>query len=302
MPLWAWTRKLEFPQKEDTIETIHRSILDLIKTEKGTFFLPEEQKYLIFRDPNIKISPKSNLQFTDSSRIPLISANRESSWTAFEQYNDHLLLLDGATMSMSYLSQDLKETISMHTLVFDLIKPPRDSRGEAAPFETKELRSKFLKSLHRTKSPKLVGLKRAPKLDTTTKFRFFASTRIQDYPLITIECSKDSPSQCALDRACFVEDMPSIDSNSLSGLAYDPENKFLLLVDINKHRVLVLHFQSCFHTVYIGQITLPEKIKQIIGVALDEEQNLYILSRFIDDYYNASVYRFNKSRWLPEKL
>ncbi len=292
-------KKLSFPAKKDAIETLYVSIMDAQIIGDVTYYLPEGQQYFVSWLKSLTPFDPGK-PFTGMTRVTLPIPNKGYSplWTGMVEHDKKLLMLEGGALSMTFLDEAQAE-LSTHTIVYDLLRPPRDRNGEATAWETKALRKRFTANVTATPEPKFVGLENLPGGENADSFNLLVSTHVEGYPLLTLSCDKNAPSQCLVARACFVEGMPKIKRSSLSGLAYEPEGKYILMADIDAHRLIVFHYQNCFNTYYVGEITLPKQIKELLSVHVDAEQNLWIGTQRMDDYHNASLYRWAKRDWYP---
>lgn len=293
---------LSFPSNEQSIETLEGNITALTLLPKHVMMLVKDRPLLIATAFPRTVSPTARLEarFADSKRLdlPLTAAGLDSvGWSAMSPRDEHLLLLNGSDLSLAYLDIAKKPLlISKHTLIFDLLRPGPDRGGEAPSVEIAGLRTKFRRTLEANPGVKIVGMAAIPAAWQATD-TYVLATRLPGFPLLTMRCDPDNPSQCQLSRACPLRGHAPAPT-AVAGIATHPSKRLILIGDKDQHHVLAYHFQACLEVRHSHTLALPTKVKVLTNLHIDQSENLWLSTEQPDDYYNASVYWWKKDQWL----
>lgn len=292
--------KIQLPDPEPfaQMETPSRGVSNLFITKDTILTVPLEDKgfYESSFDPRQQIREK---RFPPLAQIRQVLAKEKGLsgiWQSVHKEPYGFLMFDGVQLVIA--KADTKGTIiEKHSLAWDFIRPPKDSRGEATDLETSKFRGNFKKNMEaKADQIKFVGLseKSASEKNETV---YFAGTRIKGFPIVEISCLKDEPAKCQTTRGCFVHLDKDFSPEDLTGIAFSKKDKKIFLATKNDHILRVLKYQSCYHVQLEAMIALPKKLKTLSGVFIDEEGHLWVSTFTPDDYANATIFSWDRSIW-----
>jgi hypothetical protein len=296
--LYAKAKELPLPSKGSTMDT-PESLIEGVIPYKNRVYLTLFQRDVFIQVPFNGITDdqkKTFGEFSDSKRWPLAGPLTTGLWQGGDVVGNRIILLDGGQFRLAVFDEESGGHLNTRTVPWDKLRPPRDRGGEATKSEVAELRQRFTAAYKRTALPQMGGLAydRYRWLGKDKTY-FFVASRVKGFPILTLACEHEDNSACYVDRACFAE-TGDIDADSIAGIAV-AENRRLFLLDANRSRIVEFEFSSCFHVSKRMERLLPKRIKQPSDIYIDDDQALWISSQLPDDYYNASVFVWQKAEW-----
>lgn len=297
---------LPAPKESQSLETASRAIGAVSVDAKHIAFLPKEGGFFwilpFVSDQNQEKGDelaKRQARFGkigDQRRGELAAGPAALAWAGAVTMEGRSLFLDGRDLIMIEVGHDSLKEMTRRSIPWDLIRPPRDRSGEPTVKETQALRANFKRRFLATEGQKIVGITRAPaSWYKTAKSAYLLVTRIPDFPLLMLECDKEEPTSCTVARQCYVE--AQLTSENLVGIGALEKPSTLLIGDRKARRLKKFRFDSCYHVTTTGEILLPEKLKTLTNLAVDDEARLWLSTAAPDDYLNASIFFWNKSDW-----
>jgi hypothetical protein len=295
---WSETKLLSIPQRNSSLETIERGIISFSVAKDKIVLFPDKKPFLITH-PYFGIKDTRENSFgkiVDGKRIPLPSGMFDFSSASILSYKDSYLVLEGELIEVSLFSK-VFDLVTKRSVAWNIIKPPMDRNGEATAFEIARMQALFAEKFKQTNGWKYTGLTQAPVSwpAAAGKIRYLIPTRMPKFPLLSMVCDSEDASQCVMERACYARDLNIY--SSLAGIAVSQKRNLVLVGDESTKVISLLRFDSCYSIKKVGEILLPERIKSITDVQVDEEDGLCVSSREPDDYDNASLYRWSAAEW-----
>ena len=289
--------QLPVPAKEQSFETAVQNIFGLHVDDVGLIAIPSFKNFLLMapwsRDrKGVKLPHFGSV--LDMKRATVAGLQKHDRWHGLTRVGSEMLLINGWDMEAFRVAEDLT-LLSRHTIVWDLIRPAADSRGDPTRAEILEFRQSFRKRLRKVDGERFVGL--AHRSTSATWITYLVGTRIKGYPIAQMRCEVNNMSRCQITHGCFTETQKGFHSDSVSGLAFHPATRAVVLADKKNHQVHVFRFASCYHIPYQYSLELPSRIKPVRGVFLDREGKLWVSSSGRDDYANASVFMWKPDQW-----
>jgi hypothetical protein len=285
------SESLPFPAEIQSIETASRSVSGVTLAGDQLIILTSTKDFLI--------------------RLPFTKENRNSAWGSLENQmrikphkeivdfrgahnlETKLLLLDGTKFELHLVDVKRKQHIMSASPSWDLIRPARDSRGEATAPEVSELRRRFATNFPKANSPRFTGLAALPNGWHKTrqgKTQYLLISRIKDFPLTILECDEEEPASCMLTRNCYLEGAAGLKVDARFGIGISVKRRLVVLGDAEANKLWVFKFSSCFHIPKTKTITIPEKIFTMTNLHIDSEDRLWLTTDKPDNYNNSSLY------------
>ena len=292
---------LPFPEVKESLQTLDRG-LDAVTVSGGQIFTFSEGKRYVVVTP-LRKGPASSREerfgkITDSVRKTIYADGKDTPSVRGAMVGGNwLLVMDGALLTLvSIFKEDLQETLR-HTTPLDLIKPSADRGGEPPAFEIRDYRAKFKKTFLKAKHAPFVGLAPMPQKWRNTSNELLVLSNLPDFPLLLLECGKENVAQCFLARGCFSTFGKDFAADKVRGLATYSPKRWILVGDPSAKKIRVLKFSSCYQVKEIGTLHLPEKVKTLTGLWIDEQHNLWLATDEPDWFHNASLYMWGESVW-----
>jgi hypothetical protein len=190
--------------------------------------------------------------------------------------------------------------VSQRNIVLDKLRPPKDSRGEPTKLEVAAYRRQFMSAFghpedHRVRLAGLAPL--PPSWREGEAHQYLLASRLPGFPLMTLQCDEGSLTQCFVARGCFVEGLADMELDSIAGIATSVKRRLILVGDRKKALLHVFRFNSCHHIVHAGDISLPERLKEIANLSIDDADRLWITTMRPDDFQNANVFLWDADAW-----
>ncbi len=185
-------------------------------------------------------------------------------------------------------------------LILDLIKPPRDSKGEATRSELAALRAKFTKELSREMgNPDLIsGVAKIPKSwKDTDGSQYIVWLRGTSSPLLTLKCDKEEFRSCVAQRACFLKRKNTHDYAKITSIAYDEKRDALYLFKAEDSLVLRLKGSSCLSQELETAFRLPKSLSKAQSLFIDNSSRLWIGLKEAEGETSASLFVWNAGDW-----
>lgn len=298
IPCHGFKKNLPFPERNASVETPTRNIHGMVLLGNSIFALPDPPTFLIkmpFRPGEATREARFGA-FHESLHLnwpPELADAKPGALVAYG--DDNLLLFDDQELSITQITT-APGFLVKRALIWDMIRPAADAKGEPTTVEVVKTRAQFKAAFQRSKT-RLTGIAQIPDkwMGLKNEVAFLGSTEIPGFPLVVLTCLKENPTQCTIDRNCFLEGTFSKESR---GIAVLPEQRSIFVGDASTHRILAYKFHSCFNVTANGEMILPAKIKGISNIFVDKDERLWVTSSAPDDYDNASIYMWNKNDWL----
>ncbi len=291
------TGALPATSERDTLEALERRIRGVSAFGEELLLFPEDKDFVIGLAYPGKTGTRESFfgKLTDQERITLDTKTKRM-WVSGYGFDGFLMFFDSLNLEFFFVNRKTKAIVSSNQVPWDLIKPPRDRGGEPTTFEIKEAREKFRKAFRKKPLGGITGLAIKEKRKDGG-LDFFMSSNIPGFPLLELGCRAKNGDfyQCQVERYCFIN--TSFKESYLSGIGYSPKRKVIILADAKKSELIYLKYNSCYSVTLVGRTSLPEKFKKVSGVAVDEEDTLWVSTLEPDDYLNASLFRWESSAW-----
>ena len=284
---------LRLPDKNDSLMLIRENVNSVSWNNQAIVFIPTGHSQIIRRDTE---QPVDDLKpFSHTKKINIDGLNLKSSWLIQAEEKGYLLL-DATLLNIRYYSWQ-NQLISDKSLWYDRILPAADRGGEAPQSEINQFRSRFKKNLRRTEGPKIVGITPMPSSwHKETRNIYFMVSKIPDFLFLLLSCEKNDPGSCSVYRGCFQSGFKGA-GDDVSGIAVDPKSRTLLIGQPIKHQIAFFAFRSCARVQFLRHAGLPGRIKNMSDILVDPKGRLFISTRKKDDYYNASLFRWDEPEW-----
>jgi hypothetical protein len=220
-------------------------------------------------------------------------------WRGMDQTPERQLFFDGKELAWIESDPKTMTEILRRSIPWDMIRPPRDSRGEPTTVETKALRAQLKKVWTQTLGLKVSGIARIPGgwVKSGVKTPYLLASRLKGFSLILMECDPKELSLCQVSRQCYLEGASQLEPASVTGLAVNQKTKMIYIGDSKNHMIHGFKFSSCYHVPRISRIVLPQKIKAINNLFIDDDERLWVTTSSPDDYLNASIYFWPPGFW-----
>jgi len=286
---------LPVPDKPYSRELLVSGVKSIAFSDTSEVIYPSHRNFIVSQD--ISKIPPLDKPFTYTKKIVSDYLGSNRLWLIWKIQKGYLLL-DGEGLGVHFFSKDFQH-VSFFTIWYDKILPPRDRGGEAPEFEIRDFRARFLKKFNKAGKNKLTGLVKGPSdWKGLEDGDYFLASTVEDFPLLLLRCLKENPGQCFIKRGCFTEGVRTNPKN-ITGLAVDGKSRLMLLADSEHNRIEVLKFFSCSHVVSRALLHLPARLKKVAAITISPDRSLFVATRFRDDYYNASLFQWDKEQWLP---
>ncbi|MBI2601517.1 MAG: hypothetical protein HYW48_00525 [Deltaproteobacteria bacterium] len=290
------SRLIPFPDRANSIETIEQSIRSLMLLDDRLFAFPDRDYFVTV--PVREVGTTREARFGTLVQQKRVPGPLEAYLlgNSFPIPNGHsFLLFDGDAVEMTGVNETF-QLVARRSIVVDLLTPPKD-RGGAAPWtETVQLRKRFLTVFLKSGGLKFGGAARVPETWWKAEgLRVFLAGRWDSFPLFSLLCDKDYPTQCSLEHACFVDGLGS--AGNVRGLAVREDLRLILLGNEVNNVISVVKFNSCFDSMTVGKISLPSQLKKMTDIFVDEKNRLWVSTLQPDDYNNASVFVWDAKDW-----
>lgn len=269
------------------------------------FLLPSRERQLFqtqYLPDDAKFMAGATLDTVESQRFELDKSIPTPAWSGFFPIqNGMTMLLDGSNLAVASFEPSRSWAMVSHrNIVMDLFRPAPDARGEPTHVETSAARKKMATEIRPLRGSKNIisGAAELPSAWTEKKERsFLLLTRMPSFPLVTMRCEVADSTQCQLERSCFVQGLNGKESGVRQGLAISDQRKMLIIGNREKQSLQVYKYQDCFHVAYVRDIELPEELRGLRSIYVDDEDNLWLSTEGPDDYRNASVYMWAAKDW-----
>jgi hypothetical protein len=270
------------------------------RSPNGLVLSPDREGF-VFTSPFNKDASTREAVFgklVESKRMPVGEKSERFDWRAFFPLENRVLGFEGSKIMFMEMDAVNYTEMVRRTVPWDQLKPARDRGGEATVGEIASYRAAFKKAMLALNGTRVTGL--APIPDSWLKnnmTNYLMLTRLKKFPLLLLECSPGTPSQCAVSRGCNLENFSGSDIEKLRGIAISADRKQIFVGDPVQKKLHVLKFDSCYHIAWKGSRALPGKIKTLTNVFIDPDDRLFLTTEDPDDYLNASLFFWNKSQW-----
>lgn len=298
---------LPAPVAMQSLETLERKVVAIGEGASGLIIAPEREHFVITTAFSPGGSTRESVfgKLVENKRV-VVDKTERFDWRGFfplaagneKGEGRRVLAFEGTRLVFFELDAGSLTEIVRRAVPWDHIKPPRDRGGEPTSGETAGFRAAFKKAMRAVKGTKVTGIAQVPEAwIKNNKTNYLLLSRLQKFPLLLAECSKETPSQCMVTRGCSLEGFKGSAIESLAGIGVRSDRREIVLGDPPARRLHILKFDSCYHVAYKESIALPEKIKTLTNISIDRENRLFVTTETPDDYLNASLYFWNKDQW-----
>jgi hypothetical protein len=298
---------LPAPVANQSLETLERRVVAVGASPSGLVIAPERDHFVITTGfaPENRTRESVFGRMVDNKRVFVGDKTERFDWRGFfplpgdsKESGSRVLAFEGSRLAFFELDAGTLTEIVRRSLPWDQIKPPRDRGGEPTTAETAGFRAGFKKAMRSVSGTKVSGIAQLPdgwlKNDKTN---YLLLSRLQNFPLLLVECSKATPSQCMVTRGCSVEGYKGSAISKLAGIGVRPDSREVVLGDPESRQLHVLTFNSCYNVVFRESRALPDRIKTLTNITVDKDGRLFVTTDMPDDYLNASLYYWNKDQW-----
>lgn len=295
-------RMLPFPDEAHSAELLSRSIMALYQGAGKLLAMPEGKGFAVVTsfDPGGTTTEKVFGSLTGMQRLTVVKEDLPSpNWRGIDLLPDRALFFDGAALAWTESDPKSLTEILRRSVPWDTIRPPRDPRGEPTAPETKALQATFKRAWTQALDLKASGIARLPPswVKAGTKRVYAVALRLKGFPLALMECNEAEPSLCQLTRQCYVEGASDLTPGAVTGVAVSHKRKLILIGDQKNHMIHVLRFDSCYHLPRVKRMALPDRLKALNNLFVDEDDRLWVSTAAPDDYNNASAYYWSSAMW-----
>lgn len=295
------------PTADDALATVEFNPTGVVVARESIFFtFPKNALYV--RTPWTFKGRTPAEKFgglLEQKRITIKAPPLGSRWVGGWTIGNQLVWLDGSELNTLAVGTIDEEEKTYRSVPWEgVLRPPRDRGGEAGRPEINAMRAKFKKEFMAAAPVRVSGvtIMARPEEDAEAPaskrgvFSLAVLTRLPSFPIGLLTCQVADPSQCVWERSCFA---PKLGDNpdDLAGIAYDEDDKLLLVGSRTAHSIHVLKFNSCLSISSYGNLALPPKIKNISALAIDATGRLFVATSEADDYLNGSVFTWPSTIW-----
>ena len=294
------SEKLEFDNILHAQIAIETSIRGVYRDGKKLITLPERPGFFIDTTYNFDATDRF-LVFGDgtndtanSKRIYLGESYEKSFLRGLVPIgDDHYLLIDSKNLMAIYFNHKKNVVESAKSIVIDMLKPPKDSRGEPITTEVRANQKKFLKAYKAIEKSedKIVGIIPEP-LASNKGNRYLVATQMAGFPFILMGCDPVYRNKCRFLRNCFVSGMRDIKSDSIVGLTYSKKKNRMYIADQKRNKIVGFWYKSCYRVDRKESFGSAKNLRSIGGLFIDSEESLWVATLGPDNYKDASVYRW----------
>jgi hypothetical protein len=165
---------------------------------------------------------------------------------------------------------------------------------EPTKAEIERMRRRYKEASSKIFGPKFISISELPK-PSAHKRNFLIATRLPEFPILIFSCSEDLPLSCLMERFCYLEGGPKI--QSIAGAAYSAKRNEVLLSDNKAHRIYRYKYQSCLHVSYKSQLDITKYIPEISAFHVDYDDNLWIASHAPALKESATLFYWTSKEW-----
>lgn len=273
--------------EEHSLESMTLDVFSFAVTDKAVFMIAANSNRILEREDKKRIAELHKSKYFKSH----IVKGLEKDDYFINIVDNGLLLVSAQKLNAYYISKDF-EIISSHSIAYDLILPPRDRGGEAPEYEIKHSRREFLKQYLATEGRKLAGVTvRSMQKQDNTNIDLFLLTHLPSFPLLKLNCDRESPSRCMIKRFCHIEDYADIASERKGITTYVKDgHEYLVLGNDNRHEVTFYRFDHCMNSSLKQKVKLSERIKKLSDLRVFENEFLWVSTFLADNYFNANIF------------
>lgn len=295
-------RELPFPSEVQSTDALSRSVAAIHQKDGKLMALPEGHGFVMVSpfDPKGVSREKVFAPLVNMERFAFGKEDAPApDWRGMDQVTDRQLFFDGRELAWIESDPKTMSEILRRSIPWDMIRPPRDSRGEPTSVETKALRSKLKKIWSQTLGLKVSGIARIPGswVKSGKRTAYVLASRLKGFPLMLMECDAKEPSLCQVSRQCYLEGAAELEPAAVSGVAVSSKNKMIFIGDSKNHMIHGFKFGSCYHVPRVTRKVLPRQLKTINNLFIDSDDRLWVSTSSPDDYLNASIYFWPQGVW-----
>lgn len=288
------------PLKNQSLETIERRVVAVGLAPSGLVLAAEQVQFVITSPFKKEAETREAIfgKLIDSKRMMVGDKSERFDWRAFFPFENRVMAFDGTKMMLMEVDSTSYNEVIRRSIPWDQLKPPRDRGGEGTTREISAFRSSFKKAMLAMKGTKVSGMAKLPdNWFKNGKTNYLLLSRLKDFPLLLLECSTSSASECMLSRGCNLERFTGSPIETLRGIAVSSERQQIFIGDPVQKKLHVLKFNTCNQVVGLGSRVLPQSLKPLSNILVDQDDRLFVTTESPDDYLNASLYFWNKSQW-----
>ena len=293
-------KKLTFPTEKSGQAWVapETAVNALLRFENSIYLLAQKKNTLIMHPFEPKNPPAKKFKnVTDTVRWVLPKDLNLTAWRALEKFKKDLILLEGIHLSLGIWSTTESRELHRFTIPRDMIKPNADAIGEPTAAEIKKARNIFSSEISILgNQPKFVGLAQVPpRYLRNDKAAFLVTTKLPHFPLIQIGCQDDGDlGSCMVKRKCDLVLPKGVKSSAIVGLAYSAKRDLFAFPDHDQKRIYTFSYASCSKIKIKNVIQVPDEVKSLSQIHIDQDDRLWVTSFLPDDKQDASVIYFEE--------
>jgi hypothetical protein len=295
--LEAGELRLPRPEASDSYEMVERSPQALGFFDKYMILLLQNQSTVVqipLASNDSKLA-RPERALTASKRLKISSSYRSTDWVAALSAAKHRFLVDGENLAVTSVSESW-EAIRGDGIIWDLLKPAADPRGEPPRWEIASVRAHVSKLIAGKTGRKLSGVVPMPRgWQGNREASFLMATNLQGHPIMTMDCDDDIGVTCKIVRTCNVQD--ALPSEDVRGIAAVPGKRVFVLGDGKRNALTLFNYTSCYHITRGPTIFLPTSFKKLGSFGISATGELWVVTTAPDDFTNGSLHFWPQSVW-----
>lgn len=212
--------------------------------------------------------------------------------------DNRMIVWDNIGLNLKVIKKNSKAVIETKSIAVDLVKPPRDPKGEPTRAEVAILRATFSKNLSKVFGPKISSVRSIKTANQSMNDEvYIVGSRIQKFPVLIMNCRKDDPTSCIADRACYIDEKSKAFHGEIFGVDLNLESDRLVIGDAKHKKIHIFKWKSCFDSRFLYSIDLPKELLIPTALQIDQSNRLWVSSGILDGFTNSSLFYWNKREW-----
>lgn len=295
-------KSLPFPDEIHSAELLSRSVMALYQDGGKLVAMPDSKGFAMVAAFDVKGTTRDKVfgAITDMQRLVVLKEEvAVPDWRGIDLVDDRALFFDGKQFAWSEADPKTMNELLRRSIPWDMLRPPRDSRGEPTTPEIQALRTTFKKAWSQTLGLKAAGVARIPSkwVGVGPKRAYAVALRVKGFPLALMECDTAEPSSCQLIRQCYLEGASDLSPDAVTGIAVSVKRKMLFIGDSKNRLIHGFRFDSCYNVPRVQRMAIPVQFKTLTNLFIDRDDRLWASTAAADDFLNASVYYWAPDVW-----
>ncbi len=125
---------------------------------------------------------------------------------------------------------------------------------------------------------------------------FLIGIQSEKFPLGILSCDLEQLSRCRLNRVCELEGESL--KGKLAGMSIHRRTRGVLIGLPEQRQIKRYRWNSCLDVVPAGSLAIDSRWKQLSGLHIDEDNDLWLTAEKIDDYFNSNITRIREAAYL----